>query len=186
MISANALRSTNAAPIIFVVPSENVLIPLRMLFVSALVACSSTSTHAASVGSMRMDGGSTGLTVVAREQEVNPSLADGLDEIKHRSGLTWSQLATIFKVSRRTVHSWANGAAVRIAYVGRINKLLEQVRELDGHPAFRVRDMLLGLSKSFSNSQLETIGEPPILVSDNTPFVHQLKLRSATTKVKRG
>jgi DNA-binding transcriptional regulator YiaG len=186
MTSANALRNTKAAPIIVAVPSENVSVPLRMLFVSALVACSSTSTHAASVGSMRMDGGSTGLTVVARQQDINPSLADGLAEIKRRSGLTWSQLATIFEVSRRTVHSWVNGTAVRITHVGRINKLLEQVRELDGRPAFKVRDMLLGPSKSFPNSQLETIGEPPILVSDNSPFVHQLKLRSATTKVKRG
>jgi DNA-binding XRE family transcriptional regulator len=112
-------------------------------------------------------------------------ISDALDDIRRRSGLTWGQLATIFEVSRQTVHSWANGSTVRVAHADRVNELLEQVRELDGLPAFKVRDKLLGLSKNLSNSGFEPSGEPPILISDNTPFAHQLELRPSKTKVKR-
>lgn len=169
------------------VPRERGLIPVKTLaFATALVALSSTSAQASSVGSMRLDMGSTGLTVVAREQDVSPSLVDTLDEIKRRSGLTWGQLATIFQVSRRTVHSWANGAAVRIAHAGRVSDILERIRSFDGLPAFKVRELLLGQTSSGIEGRSYPIDEPPVLASDNTPFVHQLELRPARTKVKRG
>jgi DNA-binding transcriptional regulator YiaG len=177
----------NSSPMIIGVPVEHGFVSLKTLFfVTALVASSSTPTQASAVGSMRMDVGSTGLSVLARQQDVDSSLANSLEEIKRRSGLTWGQLAAIFEVSRRTVHSWANGAAVRVANVSRVNQLLLRVRALNELPAFKVRDIVLGRSAVQSESPLALKDEPPILVSDNTPFVHQLKLKPGKTRVRRG
>jgi hypothetical protein len=177
----------NAAPMLVAMPQESGMFALKGLaFATALIACGSTSVQASSIGSVRLDAGSTGLTVVAREQDVRQSFTDALDELKLKSGLTWGQLALLFKVSRRTVHSWANGGAVRLANVARVNELLDHVRQLDSLPAFKIRERLLGLLASPSNGQTLSSNEPPILASDNTPFVHQLELRAAKTKVKRG
>jgi DNA-binding transcriptional regulator YiaG len=187
MNSAVALARMNSSPMIIGVPVEHGFVSLKTLFfVTALVASSSTPTQASAVGSMRMDVGSTGLSVLARQQDVDSSLADTLDEIKCRSGLTWGQLAAIFEVSRQTVHSWANGAVVRIAHVARVNELFERVRELGDLPAFKVRDILLGRSAGRSGNQLVQSDESPILVSDNTPFEHQLRLKPGRTKLRRG
>jgi DNA-binding XRE family transcriptional regulator len=187
MTPAHVLFGTNSTPMIIGVRFEQGLFSLKTLaFATAIVASSSSPTQASAVGSMRMNVGSTGLSVLARQQDVDVSLADTLGEVKHRSGLTWGQLAAIFEVSRQTVHSWANGAAVRIAHVARVRELLERVRELGDLPAFKVRDILLRQSAAQSESPLVQREEPPILVSDNTPFEHQLKLKPGRTKVRRG
>lgn len=187
MTPAHVPFGTNSAPMIIGVRFEQGFFSLKTLaFATAIVASSSTPTQASAVGSMRMDIGSTSLSVLARQQDVDVSLADTLAEIKHRSGLTWGQLAAIFEVSRQTVNSWANGAAVRIAHVARVNELLERVRDLGELPAFKVRDILLGRSAVRSGSRLAQRDEPPILVSDNAPFEHQLGLKPGRIKLRRG
>ncbi len=169
------------------IPLEGGVFPLKTwAFAAILVACSSTSSQATTISAARMIPGSSMASGGALQQDSELKVADALDDIKRHSGLTWSQLAIIFEVSRQTVHSWANGSSVRIVHVGRVKKLLEQVRELEDLPAFKVRDLLLGLSKDRSLSELEPSGELPILVSDNSPFVHQLELRPSNIKVKRG
>ncbi len=174
-------------PMIVLIPMEGGVFPLKTVaFAAMLVACSSTSSQATTVGSARMIPGSSMVSGVAQQQNCELNVAEALDDIKQRTGLTWGQLATIFEVSRQTMHSWANGSTVRLANIGRVNELLEQARELDGLPAFQVRDLLLGLSKNSRNSNLQSMGDPPILVSDSSPFVHQLELRPSKTKVKRG
>jgi DNA-binding transcriptional regulator YiaG len=176
----------NSAPMIVSIPTEAGIFPLKIVaFAAMLVAFSSTSSQATTIGAARMIPGSSMASGVAHQHDNELKISDALDDIRRRSGLTWGQLATIFEVSRQTVHSWANGSSVRVAHVGRVSELLQQVRELDGLPAFKVRDRLLGSSKNLSNSGLESSDEPPILVSDNTPFVHQLELRPSKTKVKR-
>jgi DNA-binding transcriptional regulator YiaG len=176
----------NSAPMIVSIPTEAGIFPLKTIaFAAMLAAFSSTSSQATTIGAARMIAGSSMASGVAQQHDNELKISDALDDIRRRSGLTWGQLATIFEVSRQTVHSWANGSTVRVAHADRVNELLEQVRELDGLPAFKVRDKLLGLSKNLSNSGFEPSGEPPILISDNTPFAHQLELRPSKTKVKR-
>lgn len=179
-------RSVNLAPVIVAIPNEIGSFPLKAFLASALIACSSTSAQAATVAPVRIDSTSAGVASGARQLDVDLSTADALDEIKRRSGLTWGQLAAIFKVSRRTVHSWANGAAVRVAHAGLVTQLLERVQEFDGLPAFKVRDGLLGLSADPTNAEPWVGNESPILVGDNTPFVYQLEPRSGKINVRRG
>jgi DNA-binding transcriptional regulator YiaG len=183
---AIASHSANIARVIVAVPSESGSFPLKAFFASALIACSSTSAQAATVAPVRIDSTSAGVAIGAREKDINPSTADALDEIKRRSGLTWGQLARIFNVSRRTVHSWANGAAVRVGHIGLVTQLLERVREFDDQPSFKVRDRLLGLSVDQTNAKPLVTDESPILVGDNTPFVHHLERRPGKINVRRG
>jgi DNA-binding transcriptional regulator YiaG len=176
----------NSVPMIVSIPTEAGIFPLKTVaFAAMLVAFSSTSSQATTIGAARMIPGSSMASGMAHQQDNELKISDALDDIRRRSGLTWGQLAKIFEVSRRTVHSWANGSSVRVAHVGRVSELLQRVNELDGLPAFKVRDRLLGSPTNLSNPVLESSGEPPILVSDNTPFVHQLELRPSKTKVKR-
>lgn len=186
MTFASVSFDRNNAQVMVAIPSENGFFPLKALFATALIACSSTSSQAASVGPIRMDSGSTGVAIAAREQDINPSMTDALDEIKRCSGLTWGQLATIFKVSRRTVHSWANGATVRVAHIGLVTQLLERVRGFQDMPAFKVRDHLLNQLDNRSKVLPEANGEAPILIGDNTPFEHQLELRPGKINIRRG
>ncbi len=168
-------------------PVEPGLFALKTVaFATALVACGTTSAQASSVSSVRLNSSSSGFSVAAREQDVRDNLSGALEEIKSKSGLTWGQLAGLFDVSRRTVHSWANGAAIRAANAGRVHELLDHVRQLETLPAFKIREKLLGLLSGPTNGALPLVEEPPILASDNSPFAHQLELRPARTKVKRG
>jgi DNA-binding transcriptional regulator YiaG len=181
-----ASPGANIGRVVVAIPNESGSFPLKALFASALIACSSTSAQAATAAPVRMDSTSAGVAIGAREKDINLSTADALDEIKRRSGLTWGQLATIFNVSRQTVHSWANGAAVRVGRVGQVIQLLERVREFDGYPAFKVRDRLFGLSVDQANAKPLATDESPILVGDNTPFVHHLEPQPGKIKVRRG
>ena len=179
-------NQNNSAPMIVSIPTEAGIFPLKTVaFAAMLVAFSSTPSQATTIGAARMIPGSSMASGAANQQDNELKISDALDDIRRRSGLTWGQLATIFEVSRQTVHSWANGSSVRVAHVGRVSELLQRVNELDGLPAFKVRDRLLRSPTNRSNPVLESSGEPPILVSDNTPFVHQLELRPSKIKVKR-
>ena len=186
MTLAIASQSADNSRVVVAIPNESGLFPLKAFFASALIACSSTSAQAATVAPIRVHSTCAGTIAGALERDINSSTADALDEIKRRSGLTWGQLAEIFKVSRRTVHSWANGAAVRVAHVGLVTQLLERVREFDDQPSFKVRDHLLGLSVDQTNAKSIVANESPILVGDNTPFVHHLEPRPGKINVRRG
>lgn len=186
MFTASNVYSQPSVPIMAAVPSEPGIFPLKSLaFMTALMVCSTASAQATTIGSMRLDSSSKGLSVVARQQEADLSIADAISEIRRRSGLTWSQLAKIFNVSRRTVHSWANGAAVRAANSGAVAQLFERVRAVGDLPAFKVRDVLLNRAAAAPEAVVAA-GEPPILVSDTTPFAHHLELKPGRTKVRRG
>lgn len=186
MTLAMASRNADNYRVIVAIPNESGMFPLKAIFASALIACSSTSAQAAVVAPVRVDctcAGTNGGTVA---RDVNSSTSDALDEIKRRSGLTWGQMAEIFQVSRRTVHSWANGAAVRVAHAGLVTQLLQRVREFDDQPPFKVRDHLLRLSVDQTKTTSIVADESPILVGDNTPFAHHLKSRPGKINLRRG
>lgn len=175
-----------SAPMILSMPQEVGIVALKSLaFATALVASSTSSAHATSIGSVRLDSSSVTACVAARDEDTKCSLSSALAEIRKKSGLTWAQLANLFDVSRRTIHSWANGAAVRSTNAARVLEVLDRIDKLNGLPAFKIRDELLGSSNSSKSDLAHMTGEPPILMSDNSPFVHQLSLRPARTRIRR-
>jgi len=54
-----------------------------------------------------------------------------LKELRHRTGLTWDQLAELFDVTRRSVHSWNNGNAMRPEHVQTLRRLVAFSRHVD-------------------------------------------------------
>ena len=69
--------------------------------------------------------------------------AEAVLEIRRRSGLTWEELADLFGVSRRTMHSWANGEHPAAENDQRVRKMLAAVRHLDCGEASQTRARLL-------------------------------------------
>lgn len=187
MFTASNIYTTTDMPIVATVPKESGVFPLKSFaFVTALMVCSSASAQGATVGTMRLDSASNGLSVVARQQEADLSIADAISEIRRRSGVTWSQLASILKVSRQAVHSWATGAAVRSGNAASVFELYETVRALSDLPVFKVKDALLGRTSANVREPSGALAAPPILISDNRPFEHQLELKPGKTRIKRG
>lgn len=65
-------------------------------------------------------------------------------ELRRLSGLTWDQLADLFKVSRRALHFWASGKAMTPSNEEHLQRLLAVVREIDRGFACTNRSLLLG------------------------------------------
>jgi transcriptional regulator with XRE-family HTH domain len=62
--------------------------------------------------------------------------ADAVLEVRRRSGLTWEQLATLFKVERRSVHLWASGRPMSASNAEHLNRVLGVLRLADrGDPS---------------------------------------------------
>lgn len=59
-----------------------------------------------------------------------PSSSIAIVELRRRSGWTWEQLASIFGVSRRSVHFWANGSRPNPENADRLQRVLAIVREV--------------------------------------------------------
>ncbi len=74
-----------------------------------------------------------------------PSLSTGqaVLEIRRRSSLTWEELGSIFGVSRRSVHNWANGDLLAAKNEHHVRAILSVVRQLDRGDPRRTRDALL-------------------------------------------
>jgi transcriptional regulator with XRE-family HTH domain len=58
-------------------------------------------------------------------------MADAVLEIRRRSGLTLEQLASLFRVDRRSVHLWASGRPLSARNAERLNRILDVLRRAD-------------------------------------------------------
>lgn len=67
-----------------------------------------------------------------------------IGELRRLSGLTWDQLARLFKVSRRSVHFWASGKPMVPSNEEHLRRLLAVVRKVDRGSARANRAVLLG------------------------------------------
>lgn len=108
----------------------------------------------------------------------------------HRiSGLTWDQLATLFQVSRRSVHFWASGKPLNSRNERRLARVLEVVETADRGTARATRAALLETRGELSALSLlteEQYGEARELLGGGTP--HQkpaLTQLSAAAKAAR-
>ena len=59
------------------------------------------------------------------------AFADAVVEVRQRSGLTWEQLATLFKVDRRSVHFWASGRPMSAQNAENVSRILGVLRRAD-------------------------------------------------------
>ena len=64
-------------------------------------------------------------------------------ELRRLSGLTWDQLARLFRVSRRSLHFWASGKAMTPANEEHLQRLVAVLRKLDRGSGSTNRAMLL-------------------------------------------
>ncbi len=72
-----------------------------------------------------------------------PSARSALQEIKSTTGLTWQQLARVFKVSQRSLHLWMDGEALDSIHRERLYRVLNTIRQLPFPESFQNRAFLL-------------------------------------------
>lgn len=58
------------------------------------------------------------------------SHAQSVHQIRLLSGLTWAELATLFEVSPRSAHNWANGEALKPDHAERVRQALLAIQRL--------------------------------------------------------
>ncbi len=66
-----------------------------------------------------------------------------LHDLRARSGLTWEQISRLLKVSRRSVHLWANGSTVTPANEEHMGRVLSVLRAADRGSPRETRAALL-------------------------------------------
>ncbi|MGE3839928.1 MAG: hypothetical protein AB7G40_18700 [Hyphomonadaceae bacterium] len=90
----------------------------------------------------------TDASIAGRVMTLTPAPAEtparAVLEIRRISGLTWDELATLFSVSRRSVHHWASGKQVSSANEHHIRRTLGVVRALDRGASSATRNLILG------------------------------------------
>lgn len=59
------------------------------------------------------------------------SASVAISELRRLSGLTWEQLARLFRVSRRSLHFWASGKAMTPANEEHLQRLIVVLRKVD-------------------------------------------------------
>jgi DNA-binding transcriptional regulator YiaG len=124
----------------------------------------------------------TALPVKSTQQAVN--------ELRNLSGLTWEQLATLFDVSRRSVHFWASGEALSSANEEKLNRTLDVVEYISRGSASSNRSLLMGIADD-GKSYLELLaaGEfdrvKHLLGAGNAPTKPKLGQRSPAAELLR-
>lgn len=71
------------------------------------------------------------------------TVGDAVLELRRRSGLTWDELASLFDVTRRSLHHWSNGKPVAAKHERAIRQALVAVRHLDLGASADTRALLL-------------------------------------------
>lgn len=155
---------------------------------AALVSGATSPTASASVPNFLV-GSLDQVAVISREQERIPfSGKAALSELRRRTALTWDQIAQLMEVSRRTVHSWASGNAMRGTHKARLEALLDRVSALKAMRSFQIRQLLLdeaGLSPTSPAAKFEE-PLPAILVSSDKPLESGVTInKEAKTKIRR-
>ncbi|WP_310488161.1 hypothetical protein, partial [Chamaesiphon sp. VAR_69_metabat_338] len=74
------------------------------------------------------------------------STQQNVNELRKLSGLTWEQLATLFGVSRRSVHFWASGEPLSSANQEKLNRTLDAVEYISRGSASNNRSLLMGIA----------------------------------------
>ncbi|MBD2359761.1 XRE family transcriptional regulator [Anabaena minutissima FACHB-250] len=84
---------------------------------------------------------SSGLTIPSTSSAETTRIA--LNQLRKLSGLTWDQLARLFDVSRRSLHSWASGKPLSRFNEEQLNRLLATVQYINCGSVSLNRSLLL-------------------------------------------
>lgn len=187
MIAVSPASSTGvSASQSFIMPPPKGLDGLRLasLFAACVVVSgASTPTYAASMCLGRTNGSTPYIIVAGRAEETKTAVQLIIAELKDASGLTWDQIGKLVGVSRRAVHNWVNGQVAKPAHIEALSGLLDNVRAMGNLKPFQIRRKLIetvgGTRPLVGNS------EPAILIADQTPFTHQLKVRRGTSTQRK-
>lgn len=107
--------------------------------------------------------------IPALTTETPMSPQECVQEIRRISGVTWKEIANIFGVSQRTMHSWTNGENVSAGNDALIREVLEKLRRIhDGNAmatAYRLRSLhgdkpLLSVIRGIPISELAPTAVP--------------------------
>ncbi len=74
-----------------------------------------------------------------------------IHELRHRSGLTWDQVADLMGVSRRSVHLWASGRELSARNQEHLHRVLAAVRAVDHGSAGATRSALFATDSAGTN-----------------------------------
>ena len=70
------------------------------------------------------------------QQRNRKRAAEGISELRRIGGLTWDQLARLFRVTRRSLHFWASGNPMSAENEERLHRLIGFIERVDrGSPA---------------------------------------------------
>ena len=100
-------------------------------------------------------------TAAGPDGQLSPAAAEStgeaIMEIRQRSGLTWEELSELFKVSRRSVHHWANGKPLAAGHERTLRRMLAAVRHLDRGNQAGTRALLLAIDPSRGASAFDLL-----------------------------
>jgi DNA-binding transcriptional regulator YiaG len=85
----------------------------------------------------------SGLTLPSTNSNSVETTRIALNQLRKLSGLTWDQLARLFNVSRRSLHSWASGKPLSRFNEEQLNRLLATVQYINWGSASLNRSLLL-------------------------------------------
>ena len=74
--------------------------------------------------------------------------AEAILEIRRRGGLKWKEIGNLFRVSRRSVHNWANGQPTTATHEQNIRQALKIIRRLDTGSQAQNRSLLFTQNSS--------------------------------------
>ena len=147
----------------------------------ALLACASSNpAYGAPMNTARLQLGGSTSPVLARQEEVENSVAREINAIKAAAGLTWLQLAKLLGVSRRSVHAWAEGGEPSGKNLAQIYALVERVTSLADLPVVKIRNQLLA-DAGIATAKAPESNTAPILFADASPIKHQHQVRRRKT-----
>jgi DNA-binding transcriptional regulator YiaG len=108
------------------------------------------------------------------------STQQAVNKLRKLSGLTWEQIATLFNVSRRSVHFWASGEALSSANEEKLNRTLDTVEYISRGSASSNRSLLMGIADD-GKSYLELLA-----AGEFDRVKHLLGAGNASAKPKLG
>lgn len=145
------------------------------------VAIVGTSVSGASAPIVRLQD----ISHVAPQPVQALAVAEMLRVIRRRTSLTWDHLASIFGVTRRSLHHWANGQTVAPENQHKVRNLHERVLKFGTEPVFLARATILqeyGIAQEASGLVARS---EPILVADQAPLKSKIRVsKSPRTRIR--
>ncbi len=110
-----------------------------------LAGLGTSSAHAAPPNPVRVPQRSVEQTVSGARVVGTQTPGAAIGELRRLSGLTWEQLARMFRVSRRSLHFWASGKPMAPSHEEQLQRVLAVIREIDRGAASLNRTALLAV-----------------------------------------